>query len=245
MDQINVATVSMQTSLMKLSECRETLDLLIEEIEAGKGNPESDFHRCKLGKIYIGAGCDKLPDPDFISGVCKIQNGNIGDMADDEKEACSHLRANVGEEEEAAATLTFQEKLTKMRNKKRSSACLDAQFENVDYIIGSAAEVERVWSVARYVLTTQWMGLTPLMFEALMFLKMNERFWDQSMVVEAMGMARTERTAKAVAEDEDLAEQENECSDRWRKYTDLDPSAVLGRTLGILNKAPALGRDPH
>ena len=52
------------------------------------------------------------------------------------------------------------------------------------------------------------MGLTPLMFETLMFLKMNERFWDQSMVVSAMDMVRTQRTADALAED--LAQREND-----------------------------------
>jgi hypothetical protein len=39
---------------------------------------------------------------------------------------------------------------------------------------------------------------------------------------------------------------QKQCSDRWRrKYTDPNRSAVQGKTLGILNKAPALGRDPH
>ena len=52
------------------------------------------------------------------------------------------------------------------------------------------------------------MGLTPLMFETLMFLKMNARFWDQSMVVSAMSMVRTKRTTDALAED--LAEEEHE-----------------------------------
>jgi hypothetical protein len=195
---------------MKLSTCRDTLDWLIEDIEREKGIITSDLYRCKLGKIYIGAGCDKLPNRDFISGVCKIQKNEIGLMTDDEKEACSHLRANAGEGEEGAApaTLNLLEKLERRRKNKRSSSCLDNHFENVDYIIGSAAEVERVWSVARYVLTTQRMGLTPLMFEALMFLKMNGRFWDQSLVVEAMGMVRTARTVNALAEDDDLAEQE-------------------------------------
>ena len=73
----------------------------------------------------------------------------IAGMTDDEKEACSHLRANGGEEE-ALKPLTFSEKVERRKN-KRGSSCLEDHFENVDYIIGSAAEVERVWSVARYV----------------------------------------------------------------------------------------------
>jgi hypothetical protein len=42
-----------------------------------------------------------------------------------------------------------------------------------------------------------------------------------------------------------LGRTQKQCSDRWRKYTDPNRSAVQGKTLGILNKAPALGRDPH
>jgi hypothetical protein len=89
----------------------------------------------------------------LVSGVCKIQKGDITSMTEDEKEACSHLRANAGDVE-AQATLNVREKSERRRRNKRSSSCLEGYFENVNYIIGSAAEMERLWSIAQYVLTT-------------------------------------------------------------------------------------------
>ncbi len=37
--------------------------------------------------------------------------------------------------------------------------------------------MERLWSVDKYVLTEQFRGMTPQLFEVLLFLKLNERSW--------------------------------------------------------------------
>ena len=47
----------------------------------------------------------------------------------------------------------------------------------LDHIIGSAAEVECLWLVACYLLTTQRASLTPIVFEAVLFLKFNSSLW--------------------------------------------------------------------
>ncbi len=47
-----------------------------------------------------------------------------------------------------------------------------------NFILGSVAEVERVFSFAKYVLSDSRRCMTPpTFFEALMFLKINSRFW--------------------------------------------------------------------
>jgi hypothetical protein len=58
---------------------------------------------------------------------------------------------------------------------------------NCNFIYGSCAEVERLWSIAWHILTNQKMGkLSPTVFEALIFLKLNKRLWDiHSVIVEA------------------------------------------------------------
>ena len=58
----------------------------------------------------------------------------------------------------------------------------DDDIDNLDHVLGSAAEVERVWSIARYVLTTQRSKMTPVVFEAIMFLKFNRDLWDEKTV---------------------------------------------------------------
>ena len=64
-----------------------------------------------------------------------------------------------------------------------------------------------MWSIARYILTTQRSSLPPLLFETLLFLKVNNRFWSQETVVEAIAMARSkgasDRLAKKLQEEEE------------------------------------------
>ena len=58
----------------------------------------------------------------------------------------------------------------------------DDDIRNLDHILGSVAEVERVWSWARYVLTTQRAMMAPVLFEAIMFLNFNRDLWDEKTV---------------------------------------------------------------
>ncbi len=73
---------------------------------------------------------------------------------------------------------------------KKTSNYIDCNF-----ILGSVAEVERVFSFAKYVLSDNRRCMTPQPFQALMFLKINSRFWDAALVEEAIGEARKERAS--------------------------------------------------
>ena len=70
--------------------------------------------------------------------------------------------------------------------KKRKAGVLGktqaSPYINVDYICGSAAEVERLWSLCKYILTNTRSRMTPNLFEALFFLKVNHDYWDASSV---------------------------------------------------------------
>ncbi len=57
----------------------------------------------------------------------------------------------------------------------------------------SVAEVERLFSMAKYVMAENRQSLTPQLFEAIMFLKFNERFWDALLVSDALNGARSAR----------------------------------------------------
>ena len=52
--------------------------------------------------------------------------------------------------------------------------------------MGSAAEVERLWSLAENIMTDNRMSTSPLMLESILFLKVNRRFWDALSVSRAM-----------------------------------------------------------
>jgi len=72
-----------------------------------------------------------------------------------------------------------------------------SQYINCDFILGSVAEVERLWSTAKHILTEERRGMMhPIIFEALLFLKENHRLWGLEEIVDA-------ETNRKSGEDED------------------------------------------
>ncbi len=63
----------------------------------------------------------------------------------------------------------------------------------LDHVIGSAAEVERLWSVAKHILTESRSGLAPIVFESILFLRFNRELWNEFTVIEAWNAVRAER----------------------------------------------------
>lgn len=55
---------------------------------------------------------------------------------------------------------------------------MDNVYCNCNFIFGSAAEVERLWNHAKYILTNERKGMMePITFEALLFLENNHHYW--------------------------------------------------------------------
>lgn len=78
------------------------------------------------------------------------------------------------------------ERLAKRKKEDNSTSCyIDASF-----VFGSLAEVERLWSIAKYILSDHRQLMTPQIFEALIFLKCNARFWDDALISQAYNIHR-------------------------------------------------------
>ena len=73
------------------------------------------------------------------------------------------------------------------------------EYENANFLLASAADVERVWSVARYLLTTQKSRMSPKLFKCMMFLKYNVTYWSVETVRDAVPVLTKEMKEKAVA----------------------------------------------
>ena len=56
------------------------------------------------------------------------------------------------------------------------------EYMNTRFILGSSAEAELVFSVDINILFHSRRAMTTQLFETLMFLKFNERFWDTQLV---------------------------------------------------------------
>ena len=75
-----------------------------------------------------------------------------------------------------------------------------AKWPNANFILGSVAEVERLWSTADRVLDGKRNRTTPLLFEAFLFLKYNKKYWDFNLFVEAWNMQVNKRWSERMRE---------------------------------------------
>jgi hypothetical protein len=53
------------------------------------------------------------------------------------------------------------------------------------FLVATTNTVERLFSTSRSIMTYQRSSMSPIMFEAILFLKVNRRFWDLKTVVMA------------------------------------------------------------
>ncbi len=83
----------------------------------------------------------------------------------------------------------MSERLAKRRKVEHGTE----SYINCDFILRSVAEIERLFSMAKYVMAENIRSLTPHLFEAIMFLKFNERFWDAQLASEAVNGAHLAR----------------------------------------------------
>ena len=84
--------------------------------------------------------------------------------------------------------MKYSELLKGSREKRLSSSSgqISKYGSAKNTVLASAAEAERVWSMADAVYANKrGSSLSPLIFQRIMFLKYNERFWGLADVVEA------------------------------------------------------------
>lgn len=200
--EINSVTKELQKRAMSLRDCRVELNDLYDVIADSAEAPNAPLHNCTLGQHYTGMSSHLVTDPLFESAVIKLQGNCLQDLTDDEKKAVECLQLNTGEgaagngAEGGAEVLSMSER----RKKRRKTEAIPKRYMHCNFILGSVAEVERVWSVAKHLLGDVRHRLSPIMLEALLFLRFNERFWDDQLVAQAISNARAERTNKRVRE---------------------------------------------
>ena len=95
----------------------------------------------------------------------------------------------------------------KLQN-KRKIQITPTEYINMDFILGSVAEFERLWSHAGHIMDDIPLKMSPILFEALLFSYYNERFWDASLVIEAIYGARSEGAKCRLDEHTDFTGEE-------------------------------------
>ena len=152
---------------------------------------------------------DQLPDPYFVSGLIKIQNNDTVSITFAEKGACEKLRnTDVIDQDNTTQQITTLAHRMKARSRKRKAGEIEdkaSSYKNADFICGSAAEVERLWSICKYILSNLRTNLTPIFFESLVYCKSNDGYRDIKTVQDAythvLRETQNERLRKMVVED--------------------------------------------
>ena len=146
---------------------------------------------------YIADNAEIIENPEFEAGVVKIQREQAALLTDAEKAAVSGLLNAAAEETpQDPSPILFSspaylvEAMNKNRKREHENARLNNTYVNCDFIAGSVAEVERLWSLAGHILTDESMSTTPT--NAMLFLKVNKRFWDETTVQKAMDAVANE-----------------------------------------------------
>ena len=169
---------------------------------------------------YIAEGNHLSSSPTFESGLIKIQNGREDDLTVFEERACASLLKTNYEVTSVEKPSTLAQ-LIKDRKRKAKDIQGDSKYE-AGYILASAACVEQHWSVADTILTKQRQKLSPIVFEALLFLRSNWEYVTDSLIVQAIKLNQLATKSKRTqVKEAQMEEDEAHIAEDHRKLHDL------------------------
>ena len=99
--------------------------------------------------------------------------------------------------------MTYQERRELHKMKRRLN---NYQYGNVDFILGSAAVVERLWSIVDRLIDGERNNTSPLLMEALLFLRANIIYWDKELMRTAFNAIRIQIATQKMEEEAEYEE---------------------------------------
>lgn len=207
-ESFNKIHIEMEKNNATLSDCRWPLDGLLQVLEANLPD-HHPMYECELECKYILQGSDIVKCPAFESAVCKIQRGetNLMSAAEIRSVECllqpaTNTAGSIDDSDDdtelpnpilhSPTTYTRLKRQMTMREASRPRA---DKYVDTKFILGSVAVVERLWSMAKHILTDDRKRMMPIHLEALMFLKINQGYWSEETVEKAMRLLDTEAQA--------------------------------------------------
>jgi hypothetical protein len=142
---------------------------------------------------HLGTTSSLVINPDFESGIMQIVKGTPLTAA----EQCAVSRlvkvdttvilTEPGSDDE---DVSYAVRVAKRLKQEEMKTVKREQFVNLDVIPGTSVNCERLFSLAKNILTDTRKCTAPVLFEALLFLKVNRHLWDAYSVGKAMGRSR-------------------------------------------------------
>lgn len=204
LSDINAVVVGLQEHALPLYKCRELQAILIDFSEQFRADPVNHWYDNNFGTTYIKPDSAKRPDQAFANAAVKMQQRAGHTLNREEKlavkkwikkPAVDTRRNNHPVSNSTSIVELLQKKKEAALGKRKADQVsvgysMGKEDSSLDHVIGSAAGVERLWSQARYVLTTSRASMAPIMVEAIMFLRDNRDLWDESTVHSARAAVR-------------------------------------------------------
>jgi hypothetical protein len=191
----NTITVAIQEKGMDILCCREQFDII-------RSDPK---YECM--EKYLSPTAEIVESPTFESAVVKIQQGLPLD--DEEAKAARKLKREreVPEQESVPSEeeMTVMQRLEAAR-KRRKVQPTTSSLEYIDVtklICATSNCCERLFSEAKYIMVPHRRAMSPLLFESLIYLKKNLRFWTIKTVAAAMTRAEKEEPDALFERDSD------------------------------------------
>lgn len=204
------ASTALQKPMVQLSKTQEILDYVKSCVD-GKSGP---FAACNMNTDQLAAEYHAT-NPDFITGICKVQRGVAHELTltHREKEALKPFllkpEASVDTEEQDSddeGEFDFLAGLKKFKTENLSNVEGKSAYIDCSFVVASTACVEGGWSEADHLVCNKRRScLAPIMLEAMLFLKKNKDLWGIKDVYSA-NMARL-GSLKDVDKDEDLIQK--------------------------------------
>jgi hypothetical protein len=129
----------------------------------------------------------------FHSGIIKLQQNSPASLSQAERLAVSKLRLGPVQDEEEEVDDGDIDIMVQLQKQQKSAASSVGGYANANFVLGSCAEIERLWSVGEPIMCKTRFSMTPYLFEALIFLKYNRKYWNKELVVQAMRLVDDSR----------------------------------------------------
>lgn len=125
-----------------------------------------------------------------------------------EKHACRSLLICSTEDDNPTDNHAGTRLADRIAYKRRKMISSGGKYRDCSFILGSVATIERLWSIAGNVLMNHRKEMTPIVFEALLFLRTNKQYWNEHTVKEAWRMNKSEAVRRRLEEDDAIEEQQ-------------------------------------
>ena len=169
----------LQRDGISFSEVRGIFNLLIIDFA------EMEHHLDRTSSLVI--------NPDFEEGIMRIAKGTTltaAQLVAVSSPVKMDMPVSLMESDSDDEDVSYAVRVAKRLKQEEMETTKREQFVTLDVIPGTSVNSERLFSLAKNILTDSRKCTAPVLFEAFLFLKVNKNLWDAYSVGKVMGRTR-------------------------------------------------------